>query len=537
MKTPIIRIGNIQSYLKNVDKSTLITIGSKMKFNKPYKIISKVSKFRKLFFMSPKSFFNQKTGAFKTGLLPIVSSHLKDLNIGYQHLDEREPLPQLFENWNKTIHNNNNNFNINDDINDNDNQENDDDDDDEIQLQPKMIDSDFLSDVDVILHDYQVDSVNFALSNHRGIIKCATGGGKTLILAAFIKALGSDVPVVILVSKRSLVTQIYNVLKELNICKAGRVSSDFLEVGMVTISTVRSTHKIPEQVKNCRALIVDEVHEFSGPFSQKVFQQFENAYCRLGFSATPFKQDDPVHNHYLTSVFGTLLCDITTKELTKINILSEAVIHFYPIKRPVVKVEPGSHFQIMENLLISENKYLNDSIVKIIENIESGRVMILVKRLSHGDELFKLLPNAYWIKGDDDQQTREHVIKKLRESDPNKKVIAIFSSIGNVGLDVKIHHLINACGGKDPNMTIQKLGRGLRRADDKTHLDYHDFNFSYKVNKALNDHSKARINTLKNEGHQVILEEELIPLPNDGSKRKRKSSKKIISNNSLEEVD
>ncbi|KAN0030865.1 hypothetical protein ACTA71_009510 [Dictyostelium dimigraforme] len=522
MKIPLVKIGNIQSFLKNADKSTLISIGRKMKFDRPYRVIPKQSKFNKLFYLSPKSFFNQRTGAFKTGLLPIITSHLKDLDIDYQHLDEREPLPQLYENWNEIA----DNQNVNNNSGNNENFEDDTDD----GLQPKIIDSDFLSDTGVTLHDYQVDTVNFALANHRGIVKCATGGGKTLILAAFIKALGPDVPIVILVSKRSLVTQIYKVLKELNICQAGRISSDFSEVGMVTISTVRSAHKIPEHVKNCRVLIVDEVHEFSGPFAEKVFQQFGNAYCRLGFSATPFKKDDPVHNHIITSTFGTLLCDITTKELTKIDILSGAIVHFYPINGPIIKFEKDSSYHSIEQELISNNKYLNQSIVKIIDNIESGRIMILVKRLSHGDELFKLLPNAYWIKGEDDQETREHVIKKLRDSNPNKKVVAIFSSIGNVGIDVKIHHLINACGGKDPNSTIQKLGRGLRKADDKTHLDYHDFNFSYKVNKAFNDHSKARINTLKVEGHQVILEEELIETP--GKKRK---SKRIILEE--EEVD
>ncbi|KAM9959066.1 hypothetical protein ACTFIR_000117 [Dictyostelium discoideum] len=527
MKTPFLRIGNIQSFLKNTDKSTLIWIGSKMKFNRPYKVFNKVSAFNKLYFLSPKSFFNQKTGAFKTGLLPIITSHLKDLNIEYDHIDEREPLPQLYENWNDAqINNNNNNYKnkTNDDEDGEDGEED--------GLQPKIIDKDFLSDSNVTLYDYQVDTVNFALANHRGIIKCATGGGKTLILAAFIKALGPDVPIVILVSKRSLVTQIYKVLKELNICNIGRNSSDFSETGMITISTVRSTHKIPEHVKNCRVLIVDEVHEFSGPFSEKVFQQFENAYCRLGFSATPFKNEDPVHNHILTSIFGTQLCDITTRELTKNEILSGAIIHFYPINSPIIKFEKGTHFQKIEDKLISENEFLNQSIVKIVDEIPSGRIMILVKRLSHGDELFKLLPDAYWIKGEDDQETREHVIKKLRKSDPNKKVIAIFSSIGNVGIDVKIHHLINACGGKDPNSTIQKLGRGLRKADDKTHLDYHDFNFSYKVNKSLNDHSKARINTLKNEGHQVIIKEELVET---GIKERKKKKKLILEEEKKEE--
>jgi len=168
----------------------------------------------------------------------------------------------------------------------------------------------------------------------------------------------------------------------------------------------------------------------------------------------------------------------------------------------------------MENVVVSENEFLNESIVKLVESIPSGRIMILVKRLTHGDILSKMIPDAYWVKGDDNVETREHVIQQLRNSN-EKKVVAIFSSIGYVGVDVRIHHLINASGSKDPNMTIQKLGRGLRKAEDKNQLDYHDFYFSEKVNKYLNEHSDARMTVLKKEGHPVILENEIIPLNNE----------------------
>jgi len=98
--------------------------------------------------------------------------------------------------------------------------------------------------------------------------------------------------------------------------------------------------------------------------------------------------------------------------------------------------------------------------------LSEGRILVLVKRLQHGDELHKLLPNSYWIKGEDDAETREHVIHLLRTT-KKKKVVAIFSSVGFVGLNFFVHHLINASGGKDPNTLIQKIGRGLRKAPDK----------------------------------------------------------------------
>ena len=52
-------------------------------------------------------------------------------------------------------------------------------------------------------------------------------------------------------------------------------------------------------------------------------------------------------------------------------------------------------------------------------------------------------------------------------------------------------------------MTIQRKGRGLRLADDKEKLDYHDF--YYTNNAYLERHSKERIKHLKGEGHEIQI--------------------------------
>ncbi|EFA77807.1 hypothetical protein PPL_09305 [Heterostelium album PN500] len=603
---PFIKINNSYSFLKNADPVVMETLYKRMTFSAPnYKRGIKNSTssipFASPFHTLKVPFFAPKTGKFATGLLPIVANELSELNVDYNRIDERIPIPQLYSNWDYSIKlpelqessssssdsktksktkkkkskksedGEEGKGEMEQELTELDKQQqkmidlyekslvptrlfdmqSDD-------LEPKEVDNDLLLDDSgngVKLYDFQVESINFALANHRGIIKCATGGGKTMILASLIKALGDDVSVLILVTKRSLVTQIHKSLVEAGVCNAGRVSSDYFEPKRVTISTLMSAHKIEEQCRRAQVLLVDEVHEFTSPTARNAFKMFDNAYARFGFSATPFKIDDPIHNNRITSVFGTLLCDITTKALTQKNILANAYIHFYPInyhiKQKSTKLEKkkekllasGVELQDSENIileddkdgqingetkesnnnnsggklsfydiesdLIAENDYLNESIVKLVDSIESGRIMILVKRISHGDRLARMMPNAYWVKGDDNVETREFVLHKLKYA-KNQKVVAIFSAIGYVGIDVRIHHLINACGGKDPNMTLQKLGRGLRTADDKQHLDYHDFYFSEKVNKILKSHSGSRMSLLKKEGHTVLLDMESI---------------------------
>jgi len=67
-----------------------------------------------------------------------------------------------------------------------------------------------------------------------------------------------------------------------------------------------------------------------------------------------------------------------------------------------------------------------------------------------------------------------------------------------VGINVFVHYLINATGGKSPLQLIQKLGRGLRKSPDKTLLNYHDFHFI--GNSFLEKHSIQRMKTLEIEG-------------------------------------
>mgnify|MGYP006983686035 CR=1 FL=1 len=64
------------------------------------------------------------------------------------------------------------------------------------------------------------------------------------------------------------------------------------------------------------------------------FKNFDNTIFRWGFSATPFKKDDEIHNYRLKSWLGPQLCDITMEQLQEHKILSGSEAHFYPINEP-----------------------------------------------------------------------------------------------------------------------------------------------------------------------------------------------------------
>eukprot|EP00026_Physarum_polycephalum_P004113 Phypoly_transcript_04130.p1 GENE.Phypoly_transcript_04130~~Phypoly_transcript_04130.p1 ORF type:complete len:649 (+),score=96.52 Phypoly_transcript_04130:273-2219(+) len=442
---------------------------------------------RKVFkptFPPSKISFITKKGRFGTGLLPIILNKLTSEKATYTLNDQRTPMPELF---------------AADDATEN--------------RKYTQIDEagTLFEDVGVKLRDYQVKAVNAALQHHRGIIKCATGGGKTWILAAILKALGGNVPAVIVVNQRVLAEQLFATLKKAGLKDVGMLIGGTDEPNTITICTIQTLqkNKAKQQVlAEARVLMVDEVHEYATKLSRDTFNAFPKAYMRLGFSATPFKRPD--HKHVLMSSFGPALVDVSIDELVEKQVITNSVVNFYPITQPIIDTASSWHVAEMKGII--NNQYFHDSVVALVNSIPSGRIMILVQRIAHGDALHKLLPGSFWISGKDDSEARGQVLEKLRSSTATK-VVALVSSIGFVGVDVFVHHLINAAGGREAYLTIQKIGRGLRRASDKDVLYYHDFLFSLNMNRMLCGQSLARIRTLKQSGYEVLRQPAIIRRP------------------------
>ena len=152
---------------------------------------------------------------------------------------------------------------------------------------------------------------------------------------------------------------------------------------------------------------------------------------------------------------------------------------------------------------IAQNQMLNDMVTKIARKC-SGRTLILVDRIAHGDKLSELIPNSLWVQGSDNSETRNKVILELQKS--KKSVVAIATQqIFNTGINVYCHNLINAAGGQADHQIIQRMGRGLRTAKDKDGLSYYDFTFD--INPYLLEHSNKRISILRKEGHEVDVRE------------------------------
>lgn len=423
------------------------------------------------------NFFNNETGKFLTGLLPEVLATLNHYKVEYKTEDNRKIL----------------NFGI------------------------QKIDKNFLlnnkpaNKPEIELFDYQVDYVNQVIKHKRGIIFSPTSSGKSLVMVCIIKALLAKTTVLLLQDSLDLAKQNYDELCGWGIPNVGTLWGGANKPDFITVASISSIHKIEKVLPKIDVLIVDEIHDLMSKVPINTYKKLKNTSIRVAVSATPFKDGgkDLVQKHQVKGFFGPVLKTkatekgiLTTKELQDRDILAKSNCTFYVIDYPAL---PYETFQDSVTKGIAENFYFHQ-IINDLAKKKKGRTLILVERISQGDSISGLIPNSLWIRGQDNAKTRKEVIKELSYSKGD--VIAIATRhIFNTGINVFLHNLINAAGGFGEHMIIQRMGRGLRVAEDKNGLNYEDFLF--KNNPYLEKHSKKRISVLKKEGHIVSIKESI----------------------------
>jgi superfamily II DNA or RNA helicase len=353
------------------------------------------------------------------------------------------------------------------------------------------------------IRDYQEKAVKEALIKRRGIVKSPTGSGKTFIMASIISAFKGE-QVTVLFDERSILQQTYDYLtekagfKNVGVCMGG----DFKE-GAIMLCMVQSIEKIIDShVKSCRVLLVDEVHKFSkGELSLAAINSFPNAIYRFGFTATI--HSDKVQETNLFCSFGDIIETKTTQKLIEEGKLAKPIIQFIEHKVALPEDDLDATYPEIYDKYITNSELRNSMILTIYNRIcESAghfKIMILVSSLEHLRILKELIPKSFTIEGITKIEERKFIIYEF--STAKETTCLIGTKVLQTGINIKeVTHLINARGLSDKTPTIQGLGRGLRVTDHKKEVKFYDF---FDDMPFLKDHSKNRIKTYKEEGHEI----------------------------------
>jgi len=383
--------------------------------------------------------------------------------------------------------------------------------------------------------DYQQDIINKVVGNKqtqgidRGIIKAATGSGKTGIASGIVAGIGVS-PAIFYVPSIDLLKQAKDELERfvrynnlgVKVGMIGGGKKDIQDINVMTIQTaVRSLggvwvkfddedvtkddtdiNDIKEEVKNLikesKLIICDEVQHWAAETCQIISDASLSCQYRYGFSATPYRdQGDDI---LIEGCFGRTISDISASFLIKKGYLMKPIIYFNKINN-MRGLRKSSYANVYKQAII-ENEYRNDQIVQMANRfINSDRkILILVKHIKHGKMLEALLPDSAFIYGGTAKKKRAAHLDKMRKGDPQ---ITIASVIFDEGIDVRpLDTLILAGGGKSPTRALQRIGRILRPYEGKKDAIAVDFMDDCKYMKA---HSKKRLNIYKTEEEFEIV--------------------------------
>jgi superfamily II DNA or RNA helicase len=355
-------------------------------------------------------------------------------------------------------------------------------------------------------YDYQEELIKEALYTGRGVIKSPTGSGKTLIMAGLVKALMGR-KMVILFNAKQLLTQTYEFL--VNTCGLEGVGLCYGEgfvPGEIMLCTVQSIERILDtHLESAEVLMIDECHEFSkGKTTLGAIQSFPSAAWRFGFTATPPREDIPMHS--LEGALGPVIQTVSTANLVEEGKLTKPIIQIINRNYSASGLDEDMGYLDVYDTYIAHNEERNNIIKEIVNDIrekhENARILILTKSLDHGRTLEDLLgEGCQFLEGANSIGERYSSISRFR--DARGPSVLIGTKILQTGINIEeITHFINARGMKSEIATLQALGRALRRHHTKEVVYVYDF---MDKEKYLKEHSKSRKKHYEREGHTVNL--------------------------------
>lgn len=384
---------------------------------------------------------------------------------------------------------------------------------------------DNLAKIDKNPYPYQLEILDVIDKKDRGIIKVATGGGKSLIAALIAAKLGKKT--IIYVIGKDLLYQFHAFFSEAFSEPIGIIGDGKCEIHDINIASVWTVGQaiglkkkeilfdsddddeddlnankyvdILKMMKEAKVHIIDECHMAACETIQQLYKHtaIEHFY---GLSGSPWRDDGA--DLLVESILGQYIVNISASYLIERNYLAQPIISFRVVPsftKPLEKV-----YQSVYKNYVVENDVRNEMVLEAAKLlVEKGyQTLVLFKSLKHGRILYKMFSQELRcaiLDGSDNNDARNKVKKDLAEG---KIDCVLASKIFDIGVDIpSLSGLVLACGGKSTVKALQRVGRVIRKYKNKKFAAVVEF-----VDQApfLLEHSKIRYKIYKSEkGFQV----------------------------------
>ena len=333
----------------------------------------------------------------------------------------------------------------------------------------------------ILLRDYQVEIVNNFLSNPQCLQEVATGAGKTIMTAALSHAVTPYGRSIVIVPNKSLVTQTEKDYINLGL-DVGVFFGDRKEFGRThTICTWQSLNVLLKNTRNQSAditigefledvvcVIVDEVHMAKAEALKTLLTGvMAEVPIRWGLTGTIPKEE--FESKALLVTLGPVVSRLAASELQGRGVLAQCHVNIVQL----VDHAEYTNYQSELKYLLEEPGRL-DAMARLIQQVnDTGNTLVLVDRIAAGEELVRRLTNAVFISGGTKAGDRQDHYDEVANVDD--KIIVATYGVAAVGINIpRIFNLVLVEPGKSFVRVIQSIGRGIRKAEDKDHVEIWD---------------------------------------------------------------
>ena len=340
--------------------------------------------------------------------------------------------------------------------------------------------------------EYQQRTINAAYGRTRGILKVATGGGKTMIVVELISKIKTG-PFMFYVLTKDLMEQAYSVLTRFLNVPIGRIGDGECDIQMINVCTIQTAVRainldnkafkisdyqfdeedadawkkdditsvekmqaIRQVINASKGLYFDECHHAAATTVRDVISSSPLAYWKFGGSATPFREDGA--EMMIQALFGKNIVDINASWLIKHGYLCTPYIIFEPVKHDI-KLHS---WKAIYKHCVAGNKDFNAHVADTAKYLMANGLstLILVQQKVQGRDIQSYLPDIPFMTGDTSSAKRKEAIDDLR----TKKIpCLICTTLADEGLDVPcLDVVLMAGGGASATRVNQRIGRTLR---------------------------------------------------------------------------
>jgi superfamily II DNA or RNA helicase len=361
-------------------------------------------------------------------------------------------------------------------------------------------------------YPYQMDVISVIEKNDRGIIKMATGAGKSVVAALVTAHLGKKT--VIYVIGKDLLHQFHALFSSIFEEKIGIIGDGLCEIHDINVASIWTVGQalgmdkknilldgdddeeklsagkyvdIVKMIKEAKVQIIDECHMSACETIQQIFKKTSAEHI-YGLSGSPWRDDGA--DLLIESILGRYIINISASSLIEGGYLAQPLIRFRIVPPPTQPLD--KNYPSVYKRYITENTVRNNLILEAAQILvgKGYQALVLFSSLKHGRLLYKLFSQhmeCVILDGSNSKEERDLVKERLASGEV-KCVLA--SRIFDVGVDLpSLSGLVVASGGKSTVRALQRVGRIIRKYPGKKQAVVIDF-----VDQApfLLEHSKAR---------------------------------------------